>query len=68
MAEGPAGGVGISAAALESMLRYIGEDTAALGLVKDCDTQAQQLIDEQAKDLGKTLLESVWPTLPDIYG
>ena len=45
-----------------------GEDTVAQEIIKDCDLRAHQLIDEQAKDLGKTLLESVWPTLPDIYG
>ena len=66
--EVPPGGPGVSAAALESMVHYIGEDTVAQGITRACDARAQQLIDEQAKDLGKTLLESVWPTLPDIYG
>ena len=28
---------------------------------------SQQLVDGHAKELGKTLLESVWPQLPEIY-
>ena len=86
-------GTASSSAALQALLRDIGESKPVQAIVRECTLAAQRLVDDQvrarkpsplldrvpslisrvvscaaqAKLLGKSLLQSVWPTLPDIY-
>jgi hypothetical protein len=49
------------------LLRRIGDDAALAAVGVECDDVALRVIYKDTEDLGKTLRESVSPTMPDIY-